>query len=238
MNRTLKAALALALVGALALSAGCTTKVITAPSGGTQLGTVTATGSGSVPATPDQATMSFGVTAQDANAKTALDKASKTAKAISDALVKTGVAEKDIQTQNVSVYPITDNKQTITGYTSSLSVRAKVRDLGKLSDVINAATKAGASDISGPEFTVSEDSDYRDKAIEKAVADARRSAEAMAKAAGKSVGGVVSMTVADANVGAMPMASGYNSRDAATAVPISAGQLDIGASVTVVFELK
>jgi hypothetical protein len=230
--------ISLLLVASLAL-VGCGSTIVQAPEG-QNLGTVTASGTGKASATPDQATMSFGVTTQNKDAKKALDEASKTAGQISTAVQQAGVDKKDIQTQNVSVYPTygADGSE-ITGYQASLSVSVIVRDLANLSDVISAATNAGASNISGPAFGVEDDTVYRQKAIDEAVADARKGAEAMAKAAGKSVGEVLRISTGDTGVQPVPMASAeLNAKDAAVNVPIEPGQLDITASVTVVFALK
>ncbi len=221
------------------LLAGCGTQVVQAPPG-QDLGTVTASGTGKASATPDEATMSFGVTTQDKEAKAALDSASKTADQISSAVQKAGVDKKDIQTQNVSVYPINSPESAeITGYQASLNVEVTVRDLNDLSAVISAATNAGASNISGPRFDVADDATYQQQAIDEAVQDARKSAEAMAKAAGKSVGDVLRISTSGSDFTPVPMASAdVSTRDAAIDVPIEPGQLDITASVTVVFELK
>ena len=221
-------------------------KVTTVPAtAGPQAGTVTAQGSGKVSAIPDVAIMSFGVSAQSKNAKAALDQVSGKADKVASALKSAGVADKDIQTQNVSVYPQyadqapTSSKQpAIVGYQASLSVSAKVRDLGSLSKVIGAASAANIDNINGPSFSISDDSTYREQAIAKAVADARVAAAAMAKAAGKSLGDVVSVTSSAAN-NVTPLAFTPMSTDSAkTAVPIQPGQLDVTSDVTVVFELK
>lgn len=232
-------ALAIAIV-ALSLGTGCTTEVVTSGPG-TAVNTVTATGTGTASATPDEATMSFGVETRDADARTALNSASKTAEKITSAIKAKGVDAQDIQTQNVSVYPVYDNDgRRITGYQAGLSVSAKITDLGSLGDVIAAATNAGAVNVSGPSFGVADDASYREDAIKKAVDDARVNASAMAKAAGKSVGEVVQISASNASVQPYPLA--YAETDAkamaAGSVPIEAGQLDVNADVTVVFELK
>ena len=237
-NRYATGALLAALALALVALAGCgdTTNVTSAAAANT----VTASGAGTSQAAPDTAEMSFGVTTTSPNAKTALDEASRGAEQIATALKKQGIAGEDIQTQDVSVYPQSvdqDGKPVITGYQASLSVQVKVRDISKLGEVISAANAAGANDISGPSFTIDDPAPARAKAIDEAVADARKSAEAMAEAAGKSVGEVLSMSSSDA--GAVPMA--YSAADAggsAKSVPIEPGQLDISANVVVVFELK
>ncbi len=185
--------------------------------------------------------MTFGVTKENSNAKKALSEASATAAKITSALKKQGIAGEDIQTSNVSVYPQQidrGGKPVITGYQASISVTAKVKDIGTLGDVITAANDAGADTISGPSFNISENSRYQAEAIDDAVAKARKSAEAMAKAAGKTVGDVLSMGTTDVNV-PIPLAGRAWAADSAKAsVPIEPGQLEVTADVTVVFELK
>lgn len=241
MKRHITASAVVAVSIAALLMSGCATKVVTAPQS-EQLGTVTAAGMGTATAAPDQAMMSFGVTRQNAKAKAALDDAAKIAEAITAAVKKAGVAAEDIQTQNVSVYPLStesDGKVNITGYQANLSVSVTVKDLDKLGDVITAATGAGADNINGPSFSIDEDAEYREQAIADAVDDARRSADAMAKAAGKSVGDVVRISASDVFSAPMPYeAAEMRAADAAGSVPIEPGTLDVGANVTVVFELK
>ncbi|HEX5640735.1 MAG TPA: SIMPL domain-containing protein [Thermoleophilia bacterium] len=236
MTAALLAALTLALVAL----AGCGAAGTTTAAGATTTNTVTASGAGTAQAVPDTAEMSFGVTTTSPNAKSALDDASRSAEQIASAVKKQGVADEDIQTRDVSVYPQTvdDNgKQVITGYQASLSVAVKVRDISKLGDVISAANAAGANNISGPAFSIGDPAPARAEAIDEAVADARKSAEAMAKAAGKSVGEVLSMSSSDVGLVPGPMYS-QDMAAAARDVPIEPGQLDISASVVVVFELK
>jgi uncharacterized protein YggE len=238
-HRSAIAMLALAGLAALLALTGCTTKVVTAPAS-QQINTVTASGNGKAYAAPDEATMSFGVTKRSADAKKALAEASAAAKDITDAIIKAGVAKKDIQTSNVSVYPQqTDQngKPVITGYEASIQVTVKIREIGDLGAIITAANEAGADTISGPSFSVAEDSPYRDEAIGKAVDDARREAEAMAKAANKSVGEVLNISSTSVNVPIYSRDMAY-ATGAAKDVPIETGQLEITADVTVVFELK
>ncbi|PKQ36848.1 MAG: hypothetical protein CVT59_10700 [Actinobacteria bacterium HGW-Actinobacteria-1] len=240
-NRTwLVLAIAL-VVGALALG-GCTTKVVTAPAG-SALNTVTATGEGKAVAAPDQAEMNFGVTTTGTEAKKTLDDAAKKADAIIAALKKAGVAKEDIQTSGVNLYPQQDYSEgktpRITGYQASVQVRVTMKDIEKIGDVIAAGTDAGANEVYGPTFTLSEKSASRADAIDKAVTDARARADVMAKAAGKSVGAVLS--ISEAGVSVPPIYYGDMARSATEAsgkVPIEAGTLDVTASVTVVFELK
>ena len=233
-----------AAIVAAVLLGGCTTRVVTTSSASPQINTVTAQGSSSVSAIPDQAVMSFGVSAQAKDAKSALDQVSGKANKVSAAIKGAGVADKDLQTADVSVYPQYGNtpngsgQAPIIGYQASLSVTAKVRDLASLSKVIGAASSAGVDSINGPTFSISEDSSYREQAIAKAVADARITAAAMAKAAGKSLGDVVSVTSNGGGTPIRPLGLTDTTTGSAKSVPIQPGQLDVTADVTAVFELK
>lgn len=243
MQRRSRTALFVALAALLAVAlTGCVASAGAVDAAAPER-TVTASGSGTVHATPDQADMSFGVTATNTNAKKSLEAASKAVDRITAAMAKAGIAKEDVQTQDVNVNPNYNYrapKPTITGYTTNITVRVTVRDIGTLGDVIGAANAAGADNIQGPGFTISDDSEFHDQAIDKAVADARKRAEAMAKAAGKSVGAVVSISEVSISspspyYGAKDLRAG--SADAVS-VPVSLGQLDVVASVTVVYELK
>lgn len=228
------------LAVALLALVGCQTKVVTSPSG--VLNTATAQGEGKAVAAPDQAEMYFGATVTGTDAKKTLDAATKASNAVIDALKKAGIAEEDLQTTGVNLYPQQDYREgkapTITGYQASIQVRATIKDIAKVGDIINAASDAGATDIGGPNFTLSEDSEARDEAIKKAVDDARKRAKVMAEAAGKTLGDVISVSETGVSV---PIIYGDRSvkaaEDAETA-QIEPGTLDITANVTVVFELK
>lgn len=240
----LLASLALVLVAlpgcGIAGTASADTTAGTVTASGTA-GTVTASGTGIIQAVPDTAEMSFGVTTNSSNAQSALNDASRVAEQIASAVKGQGVDAKDIQTTDVSVYPNTvdqHGKQVITGYQASLNVQVEVRDIAKLGEVISAANAAGANTISGPTFTVADQTPFRAKAINQAVADARSSAEAMAAAAGKSIGEVLSISSSDVSPVPTPTFGASVAAGAAKSVPIQPGQLDTTATVVVVFELK
>lgn len=244
---SIRSGFTLALVGAaivaLLATTGCT-KVIAAPAEAAD-NTVTTLGSGMVQAPPDQATMYFGVTKRSPNARAALSNASKTADAITLALAKQGIEKKDIQTRNLSVSPRWDNAgRKVTGYDASVQVAVTVRDIASLGDVIDAATNAGSRQTEGPIFSLSEDSDFETQAIEKAVADARKKAEAMAAAAGKTLGRVVRISDQRADELASPllrMDGSYRVRSPGMQgyeAAVEPGQLDVNYNLTVVFELE
>lgn len=226
------------LLAAALVATGCT-KVVTTE-GAAPLYTVTASGTGETFEAPDMAQMYFGATVSADEASAALNQANDVAEAITAAVKDTGVAAEDIQTANVSVYPQQNyegDKVTITGYQATIQVSVKIRDIEAVGDVIGAASGAGANEISGPSFMLDDDADANATAIELAIADARSRAEVMAKAAGKSLGEIISVNETGAST-PIYYGAARDSMAAAESVAIEPGQLNISTSVTVVFELK
>lgn len=237
-----------ALIGVALALAGCKTEVIAPSADSATLGTITASGNGTALAAPDTAELTFGITSTDPKAKPALDRASKTADAVAAALKKAGVAQEDIQTANMRIDPnytydnTGDKPPTVASYRATIELRVKVRDMELLGTVIEAGTAAGAASVNGPTFTLDDDAAATDEAITKAVEDAKRRAEAMAKAAGKKVGEAVSIQETSVEVPTVYKDQALARADVnyagAAAIAVEAGQLDITADITVVFRLE
>jgi uncharacterized protein YggE len=200
------------------------------PSAGT---TITVTGNGTVDATPDRASFDFGVQTQAATAAEALSRNAAQARAIVDALKKAGIDSSDIQTTQVSLWPQTSSNGTdITGYQASNSVQVTAA-LGKAGDLVDAAVRAGANNVDGPNLDTVDKSSLYNKALKQALTDARGKAQAIAGATGLSITGVVKVTEGSSEPTPIP----YGVADAATtaAPPIEAGTQQIQASVTVTY---
>ena len=118
------------------------------------------------------------------------------------------------------------------------SVTAKVRDLAQVGAVIDAAVAAGANSVSGPSLS-RDDQDhlYRD-AMEDAVAKARLKATTLARAAGRSLGEIRSLS--EETVGSGPIAydGAAFAKAAPGSTPIEAGTSEVTASVRVVFAIS
>ena len=108
----------------------------------------------------------------------------------------------------------------------------RIRDIDKLAAVLDRAIAAGANEMSGIEFVVSEQSKMLDQARDDAIADARRKAELYAKAAGAKLGKVVSISEEGPAPQPRPMQALR-----AGAVPISPGEQTLRAIVSVSYEL-
>jgi len=193
---------------------------------------VTTTGHGVVTVAPDEATVTAGVHTQAATAAEALSQNSARMNAVIAALEKHG--GKDLQTQQVSLYPQSREDGTITGYSADNSVSASSSIAGA-GELIDAAVGAGANTVGGPTLSVSDqDARYRD-ALKKAVDDARAKALALADAGGFGIG-PVSTVVEQTSSAPQPLFARV-AKDAAAATPIEPGTQDVTADVTVTFAI-
>jgi len=195
--------------------------------------TITVTGDGTVDSTPDRASFDFGVTTNGATAEQALSRNSSEARALVHALKKAGVGTSEIQTTQVSLWPQTSSNGTeITGYQASNSVRvtAALGDSGKL---VDAAVGAGANSVDGPSLDTADKSALYDEALKQALDQAKQKAQALANAAGLTLGAPLKV-----REGGAPSPIVYGEALAAraeAAPPIEAGTQKIQASVTVTY---
>jgi uncharacterized protein YggE len=195
--------------------------------------TVTTLGHGVITIAPDEATVTAGVHTQAASASGALAENAKLMNTVVAALKTAGGQE--LQTQQVSLYPQTDQQGQVSAFVADNSVSAKTK-IAAAGALIDAAVGAGANTVNGPTLSVSDrDARYRD-ALGKAVADARLKAEALAKAGGFGVGPVSSVT----EQGGSPPPQVFQAVGAAAkdSTPVEPGTQDIAADVTVTFRIR
>lgn len=206
--------------------------------------TLTVTGSGKVYLTPDIAYITIGVHTEGENAAETVASNNAQAEKVIDALKAQGIADKDIQTTNFSIYPQQeyDTEGKPTGkikYIVDNSVFVTVRDITNVGDVLDATVSAGANSISGIQFDVADKTAALSEARKAAVNDARVKADELAKAAGVSVGAVQTISEYTSG-GAQPM---YDMRVAApmaeaASVPVQAGQMLLTVEVNIVYEIR
>lgn len=232
----------LLLAGALGLSllsAACAP--VTAPAADNRR-TIVVTGSGDAFGTPDVATLQIGVQTRNADPKAAVNANTAQANAIIEALKALGIDAKDLQTSNFSVSAQPDidlatgqSKGTFT-YVVDNTLTVTVRQIAKLGDVLSGAVAAGANNIYGISFNVSDPVQLQAQAREKAMADAKARAEALAKAAGVTLGAPTSISELSSPA-PVPMVA-YRAAAESAAVPVQAGQLQVSLQVNVIYEIK
>ena len=221
---------------------------------GLRSGVIAMDGEASVRVRPDAARLRVGVTSEGASPTEVAQQNAGRMSAVVDALKKaagdpalaSGVVE--VRTEAVTLTPVYGVDQPsprgaprVSGYRASNTVRVAVRELeqrgpGFLASLMEQANKAGANEISGPEFLVHNDAKPRVEARVNAIEDARTKAETYARALNARLGRVLRVTEADRGARPMPMMARAEAQ--AAAPPIEAGTNDIVARVSVVWELK
>jgi uncharacterized protein len=231
MTRLLLAVAALLAVAVLAGALGPPDAAV-AQQPASEADTVTVTGTGTVEDTPDEAQMSFGVESRGRTAQAAIAANGTEMEKMIAALRRAGARE--MATQWVSVYPVMRDEGTIEGYSATNSVSATI-DVERAGALIDAAAEAGANQISGPGLSSSDSERLYRQALAAAVVDAREQAEVLAKAAGRSLGEISSLSEA----GASPLPYAERGADTtAASTPIVPGEQETAATVTVTFELR
>ena len=227
MIRTLLAATAIALWGlALAGPARALDNV------------VTVTGEAEISVVPDAVRVHAGVVTQGKTAREATDANSRQMNALLAALKKDGIAERDVQTSRLSINPMRAQGRgmdaPITSFQTTNQVTVLVRDTAKLSALLDKIVDAGANNIGGIDFIVTEPGKPLDKVRAAAVEDARRKAEIYATAAGGKLGRALAINESNGGPRPYPKAA-MAVRE--MAVPIAAGEETLRISVTVTFSL-
>jgi uncharacterized protein len=152
---------------------------------------ITVSGEATVSVAPDLAQVEAGVTSDAKTAREASEANNAAMGKLLLALKAAGIDAKDIQTSRLSLQPQSApnrSTNTVVGYRASNQVTVRLRDVTKVASTIDLLVGAGANDIGGINFMVSQASKLLDDAREQAVADARRKAEIYAKAAGVTLG--------------------------------------------------
>jgi uncharacterized protein len=154
---------------------------------------------GEVKVNPDRATIQISVQTKGATAASAAAENASKQKAVIDALRALGLGDKDISTSDYSVTPeqrYEPNKEpTVVGYNVTNTLSVEVTSLKMVGPVIDAALAKGANMITSLQFSSSNTEAARRQAITIAVQRARGDAEAAAKAAGGSLGGLLEVSI-------------------------------------------
>jgi len=188
-------------------------------------------GHGSVVAVPTTAVLSLGVDVRAATAKAALAANARDMRQVIAAVKAAGARE--VRTQSVSLSQVLGQNGEPSGFAASNVVSATV-DVDRAGAVIDAAVDAGANQVNGPTMSVADQGKLYRQALKAAVADARLSAEALAAAAGRSLGRVTSVVESG---GATPVPMFEKAAVSDSGTPIEAGTQQTTANVTVTFAL-
>jgi uncharacterized protein YggE len=184
------AVVALALVAVLVSEASGQSST---PAGGPPH-TITVSSTATISTQPDEAVITFSVHTEDADSTVALNESSRTMNGVIAAMKALGIAQRDMETTNISLSPQTIDRGTSsesTIYNSSTSLTVKVHDFDVIGNAIQKGVQAGATSVRGVRFQVSDPVGAKKRALTAAVEGARAKADALAAAAGTQVTGVI-----------------------------------------------
>ncbi len=243
----------------LALTAAAMALPIAAQAHGVSTGPVIAPGNtllslsadGDSTRTPDLAVFSAGVNSQAKTAGAALTANAADMNKVVAALKAAGIAERDIQTSNLSLNPIYQPQRSlpdgtidppqpkVIGYQVNNTVTVKQRNIAQFGRVIDTLVSAGANQVSGPSFQMDKPDAALDEARTEAMRKARARAQLYASAAGLKVVRILSITEGG---GYVPQPQPMYAKVAMSAMdsapsPVAAGEISLNANVTVLFEL-
>jgi uncharacterized protein YggE len=211
--------------------------------------TITVSGTGSVYAVPDIAKFSTGVVTEADTSTDAMQKNARLMDAVVNAIKSSGIPEKDIRTSRVTLEPVYNyysqpqgatEKPKIVGYRATNTVTVTIRDLSKVGTAIDAANNAGANQVTGVSFELSDElaASVYGQALKKAVSDGSDKAKTIADAAG--TGTLTLKSISESGqyypqpvyMDMAPRAAGEAS---ATTTPVSPGEQKVQATVSMIY---
>jgi len=166
----------------------------------------------------------------------ALNTGTAQARRVRAAMAKLGVAPADIETTNITVQRVRarSHGHVITRYRVANEISVTLRDATKTGPAIDAATRAGASNISGPEFSLANPTELYRRALDAAFDDARAKAERLATKAGATLGPATSV---EESVASTPEGNAFTGDKVSASTPVSAGKTKVTGTVKVTFEM-
>jgi hypothetical protein len=201
-------------------------------------------GEATVSTQPDRVQMDVGVISQGATAHAATELNGQQSNAVVDQLRKM-VPAANIRTINFSVnpnyhYPKDGSPPTILGYTANNTVRLELDDLKSLREVIDAATKSGASNVNRVTFALRDETRARTEALGKAAGQARAGAHALAAKMKVKLGRLLVLEEEQPVIvlpGRQADLAAAAKTGAAESAPIEPGTIEIHASVRLTIEV-
>lgn len=197
------------------------------------------TGSGSVKAEPDIATVNLGVVTEDMSLEAAQRENVLKTNAVIDSLLKLKVSRKDISTASFDIQPQYDfieGRQEFRGFRVTNILSVTVRDLSKTGEIIDTAIASGANRVDNVRFSVENPTEYYSRALSLAVRNASEKAKELSYDFGIQLDPIPIRITEQSSV-ALPEEA-QTMKLMASPTPILPGQIEISARIEVVFEYR
>lgn len=200
------------------------------------------TAAGDVTRIPDVAIISAGVVTRAPTASQALQQNSAAIERVLAALKRAGVADRDVQTSSINLSPeyrYQDNQAPqLVGYTASNQVTIRFRDIGNSGRILDVLVAEGANQIAGPTMTIDNPDEALDEARAEAVAAGLARAQLYARALGKTVARVLSVSESGGYSPPQPMPYAVRAQAESADTKIVPGEQKLEVTVSMIFELQ
>jgi len=157
---------------------------------------ITVSATGEIYARPDLVLVTFSTVTEEKTVNEALSKNTEKMNGIIEFIKGQGVEEKDLKTTSFNIYPryewyekteippYPQGKRVLVGYEVRQSLEVKIRDIGKIGDIIQGATDAGANQVSDLRFTIDKEDELKKEARGQAIEKAKEKAQELASQLG------------------------------------------------------
>lgn len=203
--------------------------------------TISISGSAEKKLIPDTASLSIGVVVQSPTANEASTRNAALMSSVIGELKNIGLEDNEMKTSYVSIQPVYDytGTPTIVAYSASNTVQVTTQMLDNVSAIIDRSTAAGANQIGGITFSVSDEQQeaLRSELLQTAVADARSKADELASGLGITIVGVQTASVSDVG-SAQPIYRDVQMAEAAVSTPVQPGETTVSLSVQVTYIVR
>jgi uncharacterized protein YggE len=203
---------------------------------------VVTSGEGVVRAVPDRAWIALTAETRASNPRDAQRRNAEAMRPVQDRLRGAGVPADAIRTIAYDLqqeWDFTNGRRTSRGYVARNTIEVRVDAVDRVGELLEVAVGSGATTVSGLRFDLKDRAKLEREALQGAVADGRAKAEAAAAGAGRSVERIVRIEEhGTVSPPPMPMVMARQAVEASDAPPISAGQIELRAQVTVTAELR
>lgn len=209
--------------------------------------TITVSGNGKLQAAPDVGYVNVAVETRALTAKEAQSKNASAFSGLTKLLYDTyKMAAKDVKTTSFNVQPEytynnNDGTSKVKGYLAVHSLQITTRDLNGVGKLLDDLSASGANRIDGVQFDTEKQDQYELQTLDKAMANAKAKAQTLAKAAGKELQDVITISQNSMNV--VPI---YNQRNTmmsdkaadSAGTTVETGEITLSADITVTYEMK
>jgi len=204
----------------------------------------TVSGTGEVAIIPDTALLTLGVSKNASSVEDAKNQVNTVINQITQDIKKLGVDVKDIKTTNFNINPNYDYasaQQTIRGYSVDANIEVKLSPIDKANNAIDVATKDGATQVTGVQFILNDQSqkNAENQARIEAIKNAKDKAASISQAAGIHLGRIVDVQEnPDSFPRPLPMMGALKTADSTAAPPtqLNPGENKINTTVSLSYE--